>query len=269
MSYELIDSGGEKKLEKFGDHLLNRPCFQAIWEANSAEKGWKEAEYIFSREGKNHWKRKGRDESWVMEYEGLSFFLNPTDFGHIGLFPEHAMLWKWIASQVCEGFEFLNLFAYTGAASLAAAKGGAKVCHVDASKKSIDWAKQNAKLSGLEGAPIRWIVDDAMKFIRREVKRGRHYQGILLDPPSFGRGAQGQVFKIETDLLPMLRTCRELLDKKGQFLILSCHTPGLSPLILENLMGQVWPGASFKSGEMVIEGSPNLPCGSYVKWERQ
>ncbi|MCF7852940.1 MAG: class I SAM-dependent methyltransferase [Simkaniaceae bacterium] len=270
MTYELIDTGNGKKLERFGKHLLDRPCFQAIWEPKLSQKEWDAAEYCFSREGQNHWKKKGRDHSWGIEFETLQFKLVPTDFGHIGLFPEHARLWSWMKPHIQQGFELLNLFAYTGAATLAAARLGASVCHVDSSKKSVAWAKENAELNRFQDKPIRWIVEDAVKFVKREVKRGRQYNGIILDPPSFGRGAQGQVFKIETDLLPMLKECKELLEEKGKFLILSCHTPGISPLILENLLREVWGNVAFESGEMLIEGNERfvLPVGSFARWQR-
>lgn len=268
--YELLDSGDEKKLERFGAHILERPCYQAIWKPQDFTM-WEQADYIFSRQGKNQWKKKGKSESWEIEFEKLKFILKPTEFGHIGLFPEHRMLWTWMTKYIqsmTKEFHLLNLFAYTGSATLAAAKSGAHVCHVDASKKSVEWAKENAQINQLEGKPIRWIVDDALKFLKREVKRGRHYDGILMDPPSFGRGPQGQLFKIEEHLIELLELCYRLLEKQGKFLMLSCHTPGLSPLILERVVRSYWKEEALVSGEMVIDGNESLPCGSFVRWVR-
>ncbi|MDN3504415.1 MAG: class I SAM-dependent methyltransferase [Rhabdochlamydiaceae bacterium] len=267
--YELIDSGNEKKLERFGPHIMERPCFQAIWQPSKNEKVWNKAQYIFSREGRNLWKKRGNDDVWEIDFEGMKLKLSPTDFGHLGLFPEHKMLWKWMQTQIGKltgEVNVLNLFAYTGCATLAAAQKGAKVCHVDASKKSVAWAKENAALNGLEKHPIRWIVDDALKFMKREAKRENHYEGIILDPPSFGRGAQGQLFKIEEHLMEMLSVAADLLKKKGKFLILSCHTPGISPLVLKRVVEQIWPGKKLSSGEMIVDGENELPCGSYVRW---
>jgi 23S rRNA (cytosine1962-C5)-methyltransferase len=269
MTYELIDCGNELKLERFGPHLILRPCGQAIWRPRST-KNWDKAEYIFSREGKNHWKKMGKESSWVIDFAGFKMKIEPTDFGHLGLFAEHQSLFDEIAKEITGSFDFLNLFAYTGAATLAAAKAGARVCHVDASKKTVAWARENARLSHLEDKPIRWIVDDVMKFLKREISRGQQYSGILLDPPSFGRGAQGQVFKIETDLIPLLEMCSELLKEKGRFLFVSCHTPEITPLVLKEVVSQIF-SPNLVIGEMSIKSQTGieLPFGSFAKWSRQ
>ncbi len=267
--YELIDAGHEMKLERFGKHVALRPCGQAIWAPRASER-WDEASYVFSREGKNIWKKRGKDDSWVVDFLGLKMRVEPTDFGHLGFFPEHQHLWREIEEDIEAAggkFRFLNLFAYTGAATLAAARAGAEVCHVDASKKSVAWASENAQLSGLKDRPIRWIIDDVMKFMKREVKREKRYEGILLDPPSFGRGAQGQVFKIERDLLPLLEMCKELLQGTGRFLYVSCHTPGITPLVLRELTEQAL-GGKIECGEMALKSSSGIdvPFGSFAKW---
>jgi 23S rRNA (cytosine1962-C5)-methyltransferase len=190
----------------------------------------------------------------------------PTDFGHLGVFPEHAALWHDLRS-LCKGANILNLFAYSGGATLAFAQEGAKVCHLDASKGMVDWARANAALNGLGKAPIRWIVDDAIKFLRREAKRGVRYDGILLDPPTFGRGSKGEIFKIESDLPILLDLCRQVLAEQARFLVLSCHTPGMTPLALGNIMAQLFPTSERSAGEMALvsEGALPIPSGSFTK----
>ncbi|HSX12529.1 MAG TPA: class I SAM-dependent methyltransferase, partial [Rhabdochlamydiaceae bacterium] len=203
MSYSLLDSGNQQKLEKFGDFLIVRPCAQALWEPKLKEEVWAGADAHFSRDGGNRWTlKRALPHSWQVELKGLLFKISPTDFGHLGIFPEHHLLWQWAAKQIRkeESPQILNLFAYSGGATLALAKAGAQVCHLDASEKMVKWARENARLNQLDEAPIRWIVDDALKFLKRELKRGKRYDGIILDPPSFGRGNKGEVFKIEHDL---------------------------------------------------------------------
>lgn len=271
MTYALIDSGNQQKLERFGDFLLVRPCGQALWSPRLAKSAWEQADAVFTREGGNQWKvKKSLPASWVMEIEGLQFKIAPTDFGHLGVFPEHSLLWSWIESQIKMRQEpnILNLFAYSGGASLAAARGGAKVCHLDASKGMVAWARENAALNHLEKAPIRWIVDDVLKFLAREKKRDSFYDGIILDPPSFGRGNQGEIFKIERDILPLLRQCREILSERPLFFLFSTHTSGMSPLVMRHLMEETMqqlPG-TIEEGEMIIPSKRALPCGSYARW---
>ncbi len=262
MSYSLIDSGNEQRLEQFGEYILARPCPQALWKPKSP-KLWKEAHAIFKR-GKD-W--KGIPKAWNLNYETLTFKIVPTDFGHLGLFPEHAQHWDWMDDKLFKPSEVLNLFAYSGAATLYLAKQGHAVCHLDAAKGMIDWARENARLSKLEQAPIRWIVDDALKFLKREVKRNRIYDGLLLDPPSFGRGSQGQVFKIEKDLPELLSLCRQVLKPKPSFILLTCHTPGLTPKVLHHLLEDHFPDLFFDSGEMLIPSATSypLPTGCYTR----
>lgn len=250
--YELMDSGDGEKLERFGKYVLQRPCGQALWQK---EGEWK-CDARFTRA--DGW-TGNLPKMWEAEHEGIRFKLKATDFGHVGMFPEHAEHWKWMCEQVAgRQARVLNLFAYSGGATLALAKAGVEVCHVDAAKGMVDWARENAALNGLEDRPIRWIVDDAIKFLKREVRRGSRYEGVILDPPSFGRGAQGQVFKIEEDLPSLLQLCQEVLSDQPRFMLLSCHTPGITPLVLKHLVGG-------ECGEMVISGKRDLPCGSYAR----
>jgi len=265
MSYQLIDSGNEKKFEQIGGYQLVRPCAQAVWKPGRSE--WKGADAHFSREPEGRWQfTQPLPSWWTAECGGVKFKISPTDFGHIGLFPEHAFLWDWMGGRLRPGTRFLNLFAYTGGATLAAAKKGASVCHLDASKTMVAWARENAALNNLEKAPIRWIVDDVLKFLRREEKRGVRYDAILLDPPTFGRGAKGEVFKIERDLREILELCQRLLSDSPLFLVLSCHTPGYSPLVLNHLLSETMRGGAVSCGEMTIPGPKPLPCGTYACW---
>jgi 23S rRNA (cytosine1962-C5)-methyltransferase len=223
----------------------------------------------FTREGEKGWNGV-LPESWEVEVSGVRFRLSSTDFGHLGIFPEQAPFWEWVQTKTNPRHEILNLFAYSGGSTLAAAKGGAKVCHLDASKGMVDWARQNAAINGLEGAPIRWIVEDVHKFLRRELKREHFYDGIVLDPPTFGRGAKGELFKIEDDILELLHLVKSLLVEKPLFVMFSCHTPGFTPIIMEQLMKDMMKdkGGKIVSGEMVLAGERPLPSGTYARWER-
>jgi 23S rRNA (cytosine1962-C5)-methyltransferase len=267
MKYKLLDSGSEQKLERFGSFVLSRPCSQAVWRPSLATTEWKKADAFFTREPANRWTASPPlPASWVVEHQGIRFKLMPTDFGHVGMFPEHAMLWTWMRERLKEGSQVLNLFAYTGGVTLAAAKVGAEVCHVDASKTTVAWARENCALNGLEKAPIRWIVDDVIKFLERELRRGRSYDGIVLDPPTFGRGNKGEIFKIEKDLSEILRLCFLLLSKKPSFVILSSHTPGYTPLVLHHLLKQASSVGTIEMGELVIPGPLDLVSGTYARW---
>jgi 23S rRNA (cytosine1962-C5)-methyltransferase len=266
MSYELIDSGEGSKLEKFGDYRLIRPCPQAIWRKKKIAE-WKRADAEFSRDNKRGWQYFQKLPSqWRAEVGGVQFKIAPTDFGHLGVFPEHAALWQELRSKV-RGASILNLFAYSGGATLALAQEGARLCHLDASKGMVDWARENSALNRLETAPIRWIVDDALKFLKREEKRGVRYDGILLDPPTFGRGSQGEIFKIEEHLIPLLEHCKAVLSERPRFVYLSCHTPGLTPLALEHIVSQVFSPCHIESGEMMLVsgGALSIPSGSFAK----
>jgi 23S rRNA (cytosine1962-C5)-methyltransferase len=269
MTYSLLDSGNQNKLEKFGDYTLVRPCSQAVWKPSIDPKDWREADAVFTREPANRWVgNPPLPSSWTVECENILFKLMPTDFGHIGIFPEHALLWKWMKQKMTRKSSILNLFAYTGGATLVAAKAGADVCHLDASKTTVAWARENAALNKLEKAPVRWIVDDAIKFLGREVRRGTRYDGIILDPPTFGRGSQGEVFKIEKDLPVILDLCYQLLTPDPLFVILSSHTPGYTPLVLHHLLRQAEGDrqGTIEMGEMVIPGPLDLTSGTYARW---
>lgn len=272
-TYQLVDSGNEQKLERFGPFLIARPCSQALWKPTLSSQEWRAADAVFSREGGNLWSFKTKlPKSWMVEIEGVQFKLAPTDFGHLGVFPEHSLLWKSMreAIKTRQSPQVLNLFAYSGGASLAAAQAGAKVCHLDASKGMVAWARENAELNHLRAAPIRWIIDDAVKFLQREIKRGVRYEGIILDPPSFGRGSNQEVFKIERDIHPLLDLCRRLLSENPLFLIVTTHTPGMTPLVMEHLVGQKMEGliGELETGEMILPSDRGLsvPCGSFAKW---
>lgn len=265
MTYTLLDSGNQNKLEQVGDYTLVRPCSQAVWKPQLLEHAWNEADAIFSRETSDRW-RGSLPASWKIRYENLFFKIVPTDFGHLGLFPEHALLWRWMLQRLQKKSRILNLFAYTGGATLTAAQAGAEVCHVDASKTAVAWARENAALNRLEKAPIRWIVDDVIKFLRREARRGSRYDGIILDPPTFGRGNKGEVFKIENDLPEILQRCFEILTETPLFVILSSHTPGYTPLVLHHLLSQMSERGTIDSGEMVVPGPLDLPSGTYARW---
>lgn len=273
--YELLDSGRGLKLERFGPVTLVRPCAQAVWAPVLPAERWRAATATFTREGGLRWRGRERlPETWEISVEGMRFRLSSTDFGHLGIFPEQRPQWRRIR-EVCAGYErahgraavVLNLFAYSGGSTLAAALGGAEVCHVDASKGMVDWARINAGLNGLGQHPVRWIVDDVMKFTEREEKRGRRYDLIILDPPSYGRGARGEVFKISTALPRLLAGLRRVWSDRPAGVLLSCHTPELTPLALRHLLGQAFGGAGrLDYGEMALEGAAGVlpvPSGSF------
>lgn len=277
--YLLIDSGRGRKLERFGSYLIARPCSQAVWQPRLSQGEWDKADADFTREGENKWsEKKPLPGSWNITVSGITFKLSPTDFGHLGIFPEQSDFWVWIQQVIKKAkdggrgtLNVLNLFAYSGGSTLAAAKAGANVCHLDASKGMVTWARENAVLSGLEQAPVRWIVDDVSKFLKREIRRGNRYDAIILDPPSFGRGSQGEIFKIEDDLPEILRDCRTLLSDNPLFILFSCHTPGFTPIAMRHLLTQMMQGCEGKidEGEMVLRGEGEtlpLPSGSYSRW---
>ncbi|PXA04322.1 hypothetical protein DDZ13_07260 [Coraliomargarita sinensis] len=275
--YELLDSGHGRKLERFGQIVLDRPCAQAVWSPKNQNQ-WKQADAFFTRKKGLEW--RGRDQlpdSWIATVNGIKMKLSTTDFGHLGVFPETRAMWDWITETLVteapkrkEPMNFLNLFAYSGGATLAGAKGGAHCCHVDASKGMVQWARDNAKLNGLEDHPIRWIVDDVNKFLKRENRRGRRYDAILLDPPSFGRGKGGELYKIEHALLETLDLVKGVLSERPCFVYLTSHTPGFSPIVLKNLIQQLLGKGSFESGEMLLTGAPEtypVPSGTWARWK--
>lgn len=267
--YRFLDSGNGRRLESFGEIVLDRPAASAVWRPESPGL-WKKTTASVLREKDTAWQGRVPQE-WKIQHGGLDFWLKPTAFGHVGLFPEHESQWPWIAEQVQKGRSaVLNLFAYSGGASLVAAKSGANVCHVDASQPMVDWARKNAQINHLQDRPIRWIVDDVIKFLKREERRERKYDLIILDPPSFGRGKKGEVFKIEEHLLTLLHACRNCLSEEGACLF-SCHTPGYTPIVLEQLLLQVFGRGKTRKQEMVLSGEStrfSLPLGSVCSWEK-
>jgi 23S rRNA (cytosine1962-C5)-methyltransferase len=271
--YELIDSGDGRKFERFGAYTLVRPCSQAMWRPRDAA-AWRTATASFDREDGNRWHgRNALPKEWTIETAGIRFKLGGTDFGHLGIFPEQREQWNWIRAAVASRInvlkvsgcvKVLNLFAYSGGSTIAAAQGGAEVCHLDAAKGMVQWARENAALNGLQDHPIRWIADDAHKFLRREVRRGRRYDAVILDPPTFGRGANGELYKIERDLQETLGLVRDVLSDKPLFVLFSSHTPGLSCRVAENIIRQAFPGCrSVEAGEMLL--GTECPSGVYCR----
>jgi 23S rRNA (cytosine1962-C5)-methyltransferase len=273
-NYSLLDSGNGQKLECFGDYVFIRPCAQALWAPSLKKELWNGADAAFSREDAQGWKIKGRlPEQWVVSFSGLKFKIAPTDFGHVGIFPEHSIVWNEMRELIGaqkRRLNILNLFAYSGGATLAAAQAGAQVCHLDASKGMVSWARENAALNQLEAAPIRWIVDDVMKFLKREIKRGVFYDGLILDPPTFGRGNNGEIFKIEKEIGVLLELCRAVLSKQPLFIFFTSHTPGMTPKVLEHLLGQMMLGmpGEIRGDEMLLSADKGLsiPSGSMARW---
>jgi 23S rRNA (cytosine1962-C5)-methyltransferase len=277
--YELLDSGSFQKLERFGSVVLSRPCAQAVWQQTLPKSDWQKVTATFFRDGGNQW--RGRDklpETWVIDVDGTKFQLSSTDFGHLGIFPEQRDQWRRIRETCAEYAKrhgrparVLNLFAYSGGSTLAAALAGAEVCHVDASKGMVDWARKNAALNGLEEKPVRWIVDDVTKFLERELRRERQYDLLILDPPSYGRGAKGEVFKIENDLPPLLALLGKLMSPQPLGVLLSCHTPELTPISLHHMLLQQFgrKGGKVEHGEMQLRGAKDVlpvPSGSFAWW---
>ena len=262
--YELLDSGEGEKLERFGQVVLSRPDPQALWSKRLPESEWKKANGHFTRtadEGK--WVMKGGEKNWPITLGGLTFLIQPTAFKHVGLFPEQSPNWQWLQDVVAKApapkntIEVLNLFGYTGGASLACATAGANVVHVDSSKSAITWARKNAELSGLADKPVRWILDDARAFVSREIKRGRTYDGIIMDPPAFGHGVDKELWKIEEHFLPLVRDCMKLLKPQPLFFLINGYSAGYSSIAYQNnlleLTGRL--GGTIDIGELAIEES--------------
>lgn len=277
-TYALLDSGGGRKLERVGEATLDRQAPAAFWAPRLPRAEWAKADAVHHRSetGGGHWEwRKKLPEAWEIEYGGLRVKIKPTSFGHLGVFAEQAEQWARIRAGLAgpaggASFSVLNLFAYTGGSTLAAAQAGAAVCHVDAAKGVVDWARENAGLNGLAERPVRWIVDDVGEFLRREERRGRKYDGAILDPPSFGRGAKGQVWKIEESVGELLDQIRRVLVPRPRLLLFSCHSPGFTPLVLRNLLAERFDldGAEVEAGEMSVaeaRGDRRLPAGAYVR----
>lgn len=279
--YELIDTGGGEKLERWGKYTLIRPDPQAIWPVVDNQKEWSSADahYHRSSSGGGKWEYRSRlPEQWTVSYGKLSFYVEPTGFKHTGLFPEQAVNWKWIIDKISSAnrkINVLNLFAYTGGATVAAAYAGAEVCHVDASKGMVTRAKENLILSGLGSKPVKFIVDDVVKFVSREKRRERYYDAVIMDPPSYGRGPNGEMWKIEEELFGLIMLCMEALTQKPLFFIINSYTTGLSPTVLKNMlqlsMGRKF-GGSISSDEVGIPVTSTglvLPCGATGRWSAE
>lgn len=274
--YECIDTANGEKLERWGDIILCRPDPQVIWDKKSNPQLWEKADarYLRSSSGGGKWEYKNKmPEKWNVKYKDLTFNIKPMGFKHTGLFPEQAVNWDYMAEKIKRrgGAKVLNLFAYTGGATVACAKAGANVTHVDASKGMVQWAKENARSSGLENAPIRYLVDDCMKFVEREIRRGNTYDAILMDPPSYGRGPGGEVWKIEDSICSFVKRCALLLSDNPLFFIINSYTTGLSPTVLTNLMKLCLPEGRAESSEIglkITSSSMVLPCGATGRWEK-
>ena len=273
--YEILDAGNGNKLERWGQVRLLRPDPQAVWPMQEPRSV--DARYIRSASGGGHWEyTKTLPDSWTIQYRDLTFQVRPTGFKHTGLFPEQAVNWDWMRGLVKKApkpFRALNLFAYTGGATCALAAAGAEVVHVDAAKGMVAWAKENLALCGLGEKPVRFIVDDVMKFVLREQRRGRQYEGILMDPPSYGRGPGGEMWKIEENLYPLVAECCKLLSPEARFFLINSYTTGLAPTVLSNVLQAALPGRGgrIEAGEVglpISRGTLVLPCGASGRWYR-
>ncbi len=291
--YALLDTGDGMKLERYGDIVLARPDPQVLWKKRLPESEWDKADAFFARtkgddRGAWEYRKKDIENGWKINYDNLAFKIRPTPFKHTGLFQEQISNWQWAREAIekrikerggrdkGEPIRVLNLFGYTGGATISASKAGAEVTHVDASKSSITWAKENAELSGLASRPIRWILEDAHAFVKRELRRGSTYDAIIMDPPAFGRGAKGEVWRIEDDFIPLLESSLKLLSDKPLFVILNGYSAGYSPLTYQNSLVELQErcGGSVESGELVIAEEPRsglssrlLACGMVSRWK--
>ena len=275
--YRLLDASGGERLEAWGDVVLQRPDPQVIWQTERKHPAWKEvdARYHRSQKGGGRWeKRRVFPDKWEIGYKDLRFVVSPTGFKHTGVFPEQAVNWDAYREILCKAqrpAKVLNLFAYTGGATLACLAEEAAVTHVDASRGMVAWAKENAALSGFSEKPVRWMVDDCEKFVAREIRRGSRYEGLILDPPSYGRGPGGEVWKLEDKLWPLLQLCREVLSEKPLFVALNSYTTGLAPGVMGYMLEALLPktfGGRVQSGEigLPLETGGVLPCGATALW---
>lgn len=276
--YEVLDTSGGEKLERWGKYLLVRPDPQVIWNTPHEHPGWKKknGHYHRSSKGGGEWEFINLPDEWSISYKELTFHLKPFSFKHTGLFPEQAVNWDWFSDLIAHArrpVKVLNLFAYTGGATVSAAKAGAQVTHVDASKGMVSWAKENAAASGLADAPIRWLVDDCTKFVEREIRRGNHYDGIIMDPPSYGRGPKGEIWKIEENIFPFVELTAKLLSDKPLFFLINSYTTGLQPAVLSymlNLTVKKQFGGTVAAEEIGLPVSGTglvLPCGASGRWQ--
>jgi len=279
--YELIDAGEGEKLERWGKYILQRPDPQAIWPKDKdLNSQWDKADMIYyrSNKGGGQWEKKHRiEDTWTIDYKELKFVIKPTAFKHTGVFPEQASNWEWLMKKIKESKvtnpKILNLFAYTGAATVACASAGAEVCHVDASKGMVQVAKENLKLSGLENVKTRFIVDDVVKFVEREVRRGNKYHGIIMDPPVYGRGPNGQLWEIEKDLIKLVELCKQILADDFSFILINAYATSFSSIGLENILKSVFKvnaNLKLESGEnaLITKKGLVLPCGLFARLER-
>ena len=280
--YEVLDTSSGEKLERWGDYLLVRPDPQVLWNTPKTHTGWKKrnGHYHRSSKGGGEWEFHSLPEEWQIAYAplSLSFRLKPFSFKHTGLFPEQAANWDWFSALIKAAdrpVKVLNLFAYTGGATLAAARAGASVTHVDASKGMVTWAKENAAVSGLSDAPIRWLVDDCVKFVEREIRRGNHYDAIIMDPPSYGRGPKGEIWKMEESIFPFIELTSELLSEQPLFFLINSYTTGLQPAVLTYMMRTVLTprfGGTVEADEIGLPVTGNgliLPCGASGRWTKK
>ena len=279
--YEVIDTCTDEKCERWGDYILVRPDPQVIWDTGHNNPAWKQknGHYHRSNKGGGEWEFRNLPKEWSIKYRDLTFNLKPFSFKHTGLFPEQAVNWDWCAEKIRtaikekgRSLKVLNLFAYTGGATISAAAAGASVTHVDASKGMVTWAKENAVSSGLSDAPIRWLVDDCVKFVEREIRRGNTYDGIIMDPPSYGRGPKGEIWKIEDSIYPFIQLTAKLLSKDSVFFLINSYTTGLQPAVLSYMMNTtIVPqfGGRVEAEEIglpVTESGLILPCGASGRW---
>lgn len=285
--YEVIDCSQGEKLERWGKYLLVRPDPQVIWDTPKREKGWKRmnGHYHRSSKGGGEWEFFDLPQEWTIHYslpinKELTFHLKPFSFKHTGLFPEQAANWNWFSTLIADAVKsgspvkVLNLFAYTGGATIAAAAAGASVTHVDASKGMVTWAKENAVSSGLGDAPIRWLVDDCVKFVEREIRRGNHYDAIIMDPPSYGRGPKGEIWKIEESVYPLVQLCSQILTDDPLFFLINSYTTGLQPAVLSYMMHTVLGkyNGTITAEEIGLPVSSNglvLPCGASGRFQKK
>ena len=275
--YEVIDTSCGEKLERWGKYILLRPDPQVIWKTGKTVPEWNRlnGHYHRSSKGGGEWEFFKLPQEWTISYRELNFRLKPFSFKHTGLFPEQAVNWDWCGERIRQAdrpVKVLNLFAYTGGATLAAASAGASVTHVDASKGMVTWAKENAAASHLEDAPIRWLVDDCVKFVEREIRRGNKYDGIIMDPPSYGRGPKGEIWKIEESIYPFVELASQLLSDDALFFLINSYTTGLQPAVLSYMLNTVIQkkrGGEVQSSEIGLPVSSNglvLPCGATGRW---
>ena len=275
--YEILDMANGEKLERWGDVVLIRPDPQIIWTKKTHENKWKTANAIYNRSktGGGSWQYKKKMPSeWKIKYKNLTFNIKPMGFKHTGLFPEQAVNWDWMMEKIKSAkrdIKVLNLFAYTGGATVACLSAGASVCHIDSSKGMVSWSKENVNASGLKDRPVRYIVDDVVKFVNREIRRGNTYDGIIMDPPSYGRGTNGEVWKFEENISDLVELCTKVLSEKPLFFLINSYTTGISSTVLENILRiNISKKGKFSHGEVGLPMTDSkliLPCGIYGRWE--